>query len=68
MTKQKQVKLSDIFEAANGRVALAKHLKITRHAIYQWDKVPVSRVNQVSRLTGFRPDQIRPDIFKAIVS
>lgn len=42
---------------------LARDLGITRGAIAQWDDVPANRVGDVARLTGLKPETIRPDIF-----
>lgn len=53
-----------VLEAAGGVGPLASALGITRHAIYQWDKVPSDRVGQVMEVTGMRADEIRPDLFK----
>lgn len=53
-----------VLEASGGVGPLASSLGITRHAIYQWDKVPADRVGQVMEVTGLRADQIRPDLFR----
>ena len=44
-----------------GKVAEA--CGIDRHAVYQWDRVPVNRVHTVAVLIKMTPAQIRPDIF-----
>jgi DNA-binding transcriptional MerR regulator len=52
-----EVKISD----------LAKDLKISRQAIYLWQKrpngVPAERVSQVSKALGVPKEVIRPDLF-----
>ena len=41
----------------------ANALGITRFAIYQWDKIPLERVKQLSELTGISRARLRPDYF-----
>ncbi len=53
-----------VLEAAGGVGPLASDLGVTRHAIYQWRKVPASRVGQVMELTGMPAHKIRPDLFR----
>lgn len=54
-----------VLEESGGATSLAAALGITRHAVYQWDRVPACRIGQVARLTGLKPEEIRPDIFEA---
>lgn len=54
-----------VLDAAGGVGPLAAHLGITRHAIYQWDRVPAERLGQVMEVTGLQAHEIRPDLFKA---
>lgn len=53
-----------VLKAAGGPVPLAAHLGITRHAIYQWDRVPAERLGAVMEFTGLQAHEIRPDLFK----
>ena len=55
--------LEPIIKAAGGAMGLARKLRITPAAIYQWDQIPISRVLEVERITGFKREQMRPDIF-----
>ena len=41
----------------------ANALGIKRSAIYQWDKIPLERVKQLSELTGISRARLRPDYF-----
>jgi|SoiMetStandDraft_5_1073268.scaffolds.fasta_scaffold799674_2 DNA-binding transcriptional regulator YdaS (Cro superfamily) len=43
--------------------AIAAHLKIARQAPYAWKKVPALRVQEVARITGFKPHELRPDLY-----
>lgn len=42
---------------------LAKQLGISRAAVTSWDRVPQKRLDEVARLTGLTPQQLRPDIY-----
>lgn len=53
-----------VLDEAGGVGPLASHLGITRHAIYQWQKVPADRVGQVMEFTGLHAHEIRPDLFR----
>jgi len=66
MTNKKPIPLNEVFDASGGIPALARKLKISRHAIYQWPKVPIGRVNMVAKITGIPCEQLRPDIFSKI--
>lgn len=50
-----------------GPVRLAALLNITQGAISQWERVPPSRVQIVSHLTGIPAEQLRPDIFAPVI-
>lgn len=52
-------------KAAGGARMLAEALRIDRQAVYQWKRIPPSRVRAVSRITGIPPHVLRPDIFDA---
>jgi hypothetical protein len=45
-------------------VKIAKSIGITRMAVYQWPRVPVDRIHAVAEVTGWRVQDIRPDIFR----
>ena len=47
------------------KAALAEALGISRSAITQWDRVPVTRVLQIEKLSGgeVTRHQMRPDIY-----
>ena len=60
--------MSEALERAKGEVggavALAKAIGgISSQAVSQWDKVPVSRVLDVERITGVPRHELRPDIY-----
>ena len=40
---------------------VARGLGITRGAVALWGKIPLSRVPDVERITGFSRQQLRPD-------
>jgi transcriptional repressor of cell division inhibition gene dicB len=42
----------DVIKHFGGIVNLAKALKITPHAIYQWKKIPLARAFQIELLTN----------------
>lgn len=48
---------------AGGGATLAAALKITRQAVYQWDRVPPQHVLDVERITGVSRHELRPDLF-----
>jgi len=43
--------------------AIAERLKIARQAPYAWKKVPPLRVQEVARITGLKPHELRPDLY-----
>jgi hypothetical protein len=45
-------------------VRIADACGIHRSAVYQWRRVPPQWVHTVAEVTGWTPEQIRPDIFK----
>lgn len=57
--------LDRVFAAVDNPAELARRLGITRHAVYQWRRVPIERVAEVSRITGIPRSELRPDIFDA---
>lgn len=50
---------------AGGGAALSRALKnkITRHAIYQWSRVPAEHVGAVEQITGIPRHELRPDLY-----
>lgn len=42
---------------------IAEKLKIARQAPYAWRKVPALRVRDVAKITGFKPHELRPDLY-----
>lgn len=51
-----------IQRACGGRPALARRLNISYAAIQKWTRVPTERVLQVSKICGWAPYQLRPDL------
>jgi len=58
------MKIKDIIHAAGGYRKLAKELGIAPSSVFNWRRVPATRVLKISQLTGIAPDLIRPDVFK----
>jgi len=54
---------ADVISAAGGVPKLATALGISRHAIYQWDRIPIERVPAIVKITGISKAKLRPDIF-----
>lgn len=42
---------------------VAKGLGVTKSAVSMWIQIPAERVAGVSRITGFSPHALRPDLF-----
>jgi len=42
---------------------IARQLRISYQAVAQWERVPHTRVLEVSRITGVPPHEIRPDVY-----
>lgn len=55
--------IDQIIAAGGGVVSLAGKLNITKGAVSQWKRVPLSRVSEVSKITGFSIAEMRPDFF-----
>lgn len=56
-------KLIEWLSAERGRKAkLASACGVTHSAISQWTRVPDERLDDVSRLTGIPPQELRPDL------
>ena len=45
------------------RLRVAKALKLSPTAVYQWKQIPVGRVRRLSELTGIPASELRPDLF-----
>jgi DNA-binding transcriptional regulator YdaS (Cro superfamily) len=45
------------------RGKLAESLGVSPSAISMWTRVPGERLMDVSRATGIRPEELRPDMF-----
>ena len=45
-------------------VRIAEALKIHKAAVYQWKRVPATRVHIVSEMIGMPQEEIRSDVFK----
>lgn len=43
--------------------SIAEELKIARQAPYAWKRVPAERVQDVARITGMKPHELRPDLY-----
>lgn len=57
--------LQTAIDKMRGVTNLARKLKVTRSAIYQWgDKVPAERVVDIERLTGVPRELLRPDLYR----
>lgn len=50
-------------EAAGGMSAVARYLRISRQAVYQWKEVPAKYVLAMEAKTGISRHKLRPDIF-----
>jgi hypothetical protein len=57
------ISIKDIAGPVGGVVALSLKLGLSRGAVSQWTKVPVVHITEVSRLSGFSRELLRPDIF-----
>ena len=56
--------LREAFRRAGTRYALAKAIKVSPAAIYQWgDQAPAERVLAIEAATGVSRHELRPDIY-----
>lgn len=65
--KDEHEMLYEVLNVSGGCQRLAKQLGITRGAVDKWKdsgKVPVGRLKEVAKITGFDPKIIRPDIWQ----
>ena len=42
---------------------LARELKISEASVYDWKAVPLKHVFHVAKITGLKPETLRPDFF-----
>lgn len=61
--KRTKVALKRAAVAVGGFPELASMLGVTRHALYQWDKVPSERVLAVEAASGVSRHDLRPDLY-----
>jgi DNA-binding transcriptional regulator YdaS (Cro superfamily) len=47
---------------------LARELGITRGAVSQWLRVPLSRIVAIEKITGVPRQKLRPDLFKGLIT
>ena len=52
-----------VIKKAGGARAIAESLGVSTQFVYQWRKVPPKYVKEVAKMSGLRPEQIRPDVF-----
>ncbi|MCI1796395.1 MAG: helix-turn-helix domain-containing protein [Acetobacter lovaniensis] len=57
--------LKEITDRRGAVTRIAKACEISTAAVSRWRRVPRSRVLIVAEITGFKPHDIRPDIFEA---
>lgn len=55
--------LERAIKKAGGMSAFARALKLSRAAIYRWDKIPAERVVAIERATGIPREELRPDLY-----
>jgi DNA-binding transcriptional regulator YdaS (Cro superfamily) len=61
--------IQDLFRAREVKPSrLAKELRITHGAVFQWDRVPAERVLEVERVTGIPREELRPDLYPPTAS
>jgi DNA-binding transcriptional regulator YdaS (Cro superfamily) len=57
--------LEAALQAVGGsRRELAKRIKRSRQAIYQWTRVPAEAVIAVEKATGVPREKLRPDLYR----
>jgi DNA-binding transcriptional regulator YdaS (Cro superfamily) len=60
--------LRDAVRAMGSIAALARELGITRGAVSQWHRVPLSRIVAIEKITGVPRQKLRPDLFKGLIT
>jgi len=58
--------LAAIFATRGGVPDLARHVNLTRQAVYQWRRVPKDYLHIVARWSGVPAQTLRPDLFDAM--
>ena len=48
------------------QATLARELGVSKQAVNQWVRVPNERIQDVSKLTGLTPAELRPDLVKLL--
>ena len=61
MTENKSILLKAISNIGSAS-EVGRKLGITRSAVSQWRRVPVERLDQLSRLSGIPKEKLRPDL------
>jgi hypothetical protein len=64
MAKRADAAIAKIRATRGMSVRIAEALKIRKAAVYQWRRVPPSRVYRVAEIIDMPPEKIRPDIFQ----
>lgn len=54
--------LTHVADKVGGFAALARHLKIKRQAVCQWERIPADRVIEIEKLTKVSRHDLRPDL------
>ncbi|MFT8922839.1 hypothetical protein [Acetobacter sp.] len=57
--------LKEITDRRGAVTRIAKACEISTAAVSRWRRVPRNRVMVVAEITGFKPHDIRPDIFES---
>ena len=65
MTEKSRSAIELAADAVGGVPTLAELLGVTRHAIYQWERVPAGRVIPIEAATGGKVTRhdLRPDLY-----
>lgn len=63
MAEKNDIGLKLAIQAVGTGDKLAADLRITPQAVSQWEKIPLTRVFEVERVTGVSRHKLRPDFF-----
>lgn len=55
--------VAEAIKGAGTGAALGRALKLSRQAIYQWDRIPSEHVLKVEEVTGVPRQRLRPDLY-----
>ena len=58
-----QISMSEVIRAGGGATALSVAVGVSRSVIYRWKQVPANRLQRVAKVTGYKPEQLRPDVY-----